>query len=88
MSAGQDLHRLLDSLPERELHSARRFLEFLRDAVAGDSDPLQRAFLTAPEDDEPLTEDEAAGIDEARKEAASGSVVPFEPAVARSGHQA
>ena len=47
----EDLRRLLHQLPESELVAARRFLECLRDT----GDPVLRAFLEAPEDDEPET---------------------------------
>jgi hypothetical protein len=59
VTAKEELHRLLDSLPEADVHAARRFLEFLR---AANDDPFLRALREAPEDDEPasLAEDQSA----------------------------
>jgi hypothetical protein len=46
------LHRLVDALPESELAVAERFLNYLR----ATADPVLRALLEAPLDDEPETE--------------------------------
>jgi hypothetical protein len=73
-SAKAELHRLVDALPEREVHAARRFLEYLRDA----GDPVLRAFMEAPEDDEPLTPEEEAAIREGQEALARGEVRPWE----------
>ncbi|MBI4504563.1 MAG: hypothetical protein HY691_03430 [Chloroflexi bacterium] len=69
-----DLRRLVDQLPEGELHAARRFLEYLRCAGA----PVLRAFTEAPLDDEPETEEERAAVEEARRDFAAGRVVTHE----------
>ena len=55
-----DLHELLDSLPDERLDEARRRLAELVD------DPVLRALMLAPVDDEPLTDEERASIDEAK----------------------
>ena len=74
-----DLHQLVDALPEREVYAARRFLEELRDAARGAmDDPVLRAFMDAPEDDEPLTAEDAAAIAEAHAEIARGEGRPWE----------
>jgi hypothetical protein len=59
VTAKEELHRLIDSLPEADVHAARRFLEFLSSA---DDDPFLRALREAPEDDEPtgIEEDQSA----------------------------
>ena len=64
MPTGDGLRRLLDELPESELYAAWRYLKYLRDTA----DPVLRAFLEAPEDDEPETEEERAAVEEAREE--------------------
>ena len=74
MTTKDVLHRLIDELPDSELETARRLLEPLR---AGD-DPVLRAFLTAPDDDEPLTPEEIAEIEAARQEVARGDVVSWD----------
>ena len=80
MAANEDIHRLLDLLPERELHVAKRFLEFLRDSSSHVSDPVLRAFLEAPIDDEPLAELDVEAIRRGREEAARGDLVSFDEA--------
>ena len=59
MASKDTLHRLVDELPDSEVQAAKRFLEFLRTL----GDPVLRAFLTAPEDDELLTPEEVAESD-------------------------
>jgi len=61
MASKETLHRLVDELPDAEVQAAERFLEYLRAL----GDPVLRAFLTAPEDEEPLTPEEAAESDAA-----------------------
>jgi hypothetical protein len=46
----EPLHNLIDRIPEEELPAAKRFLEYL--VVS----PAYRAALSAPTDDEPVTE--------------------------------
>lgn len=70
------LHELVDELPESELHAAKRFLEYLRNM----GDPLLRALAEAPLDDEPLTPEDEAAIEEARAEYAAGKVLSHEEA--------
>jgi hypothetical protein len=64
MTAREAVHQLLDELPDDILPEVARYLAALRD------DPVARAFLTAPIDDEPETEEERAAVREAREEAA------------------
>lgn len=85
-----ELHRLVDGLGEGDLATARAFLEFLgsrqrhgaasANAMDADpvSDPILRAFMDTPEDDEDLTPDERAAIDGGKADVAAGDVVPFE----------
>ena len=70
MTTKATLHQLIEELPESELVAAERFLAYLRDMA----DPVRRALLTAPWDDEPETEDERQAIEEARDELAQGEV--------------
>jgi hypothetical protein len=63
------LHDLVDRIPEEELAAAERFLEYL--AVS----PAYRAALSAPPDDEPVTEADALAIQRVREEVRAGSVV-------------
>ena len=61
MTALHDLHTLVDWLPECAREEAHQILL----AHLKKHDPVAYAFFTAPEDDEPLTEEEIAKIDEA-----------------------
>ena len=63
------LHELIGRLPEDELPAAQRFLEFL---AAG---PAYRAALSAPPDDEPVTEADAVALSRVREEVRAGKVV-------------
>ncbi|HEY1342140.1 MAG TPA: hypothetical protein VGF59_31750 [Bryobacteraceae bacterium] len=63
------LHHLVDRIPEEELPAAKRFLEYL--VVS----PAYRAALSAPPDDEPLTEADAAAIERAREDVRAGKVI-------------
>ncbi|MHB1161327.1 MAG: hypothetical protein ACYC66_13375 [Chloroflexota bacterium] len=75
MTDKEKLYRLIDELPEGELLPAERFLEYLRDRAR---DAVLRAFMEAPEDDEPLTDEELAAIREGEKAVARGEVKPWE----------
>jgi hypothetical protein len=77
MTTKETLHHLIDELPDDALPAAERYLESPRD------DPVLRAFAEAPEDDEPLTPEEIAAIDEAKAELAAGDLVPWEEVKAR-----
>lgn len=62
------LHRLVDHLPDAEIHAAARYLEYLSEC----GDPLVRIAMTAPEEDEELSERGHRLLDEGRKDLAAG----------------
>ena len=62
------LHRLVDHLPDAEVHAAARYLEYLSEC----GDPLFRIAMTAPEEDEELSERGHRLLDEGRKDLAAG----------------
>jgi hypothetical protein len=68
----ETLHNLIDRIPEDELSAAQRFLQYM--AMA----PAYRAALSAPSDDESVTDDDAAAIAKAREEVRAGRVVPHD----------
>lgn len=68
----QDLHRLVDELPDSELFSAKRFLEHLRNM----GDPLVRKLMEAPYSDP--TEEELAALDEAYEDIAARRILSHE----------
>jgi len=69
------LHRLVEELPDSELPIARRFLEYLR--IMG-RDPLLRALIEAPIDDEPASAEEDREAEEAWNEYRRGEARPWE----------
>ena len=72
----QRLHGIVDELPDEELAAAFRYLEYLRRM----GDPLRRALVEAPPDDEPETPQEAEAVREAREDILHGRVVSHEEA--------
>lgn len=68
------LHRLVDSLPEEDLPTAGRLLI----GLTATADPVERALLLAPPDDEPDTDDEDSGLTEARQQLARGEGISTE----------
>jgi hypothetical protein len=62
-------HAPIGRIPEGELPAAERFLEFLA------SSPACRAALSAPVDDEPVTEGDASAILNAHGEIRAGMVI-------------
>jgi hypothetical protein len=74
-----ELHALLDSLPDERLEEARRRLAELVD------DPVLRALMLAPIDDEPLTPEQADTLDRRRASASRGKTVSTEELTRRLG---
>ena len=69
------LHALLDEVPGDRLSEARAALESL-------TDPVIRAFLDAPDDDEETTADDLRDLAEARAEFERGETVPLDDVMA------
>ncbi|MDP2728001.1 MAG: hypothetical protein Q8P59_10730 [Dehalococcoidia bacterium] len=74
MITKEELHKLVEDLPQGEMEAARRYLQYLRDL----GDPLLRMLMQAPFDDELEDDEERAAIAEARREIAAGQVVSHE----------
>jgi hypothetical protein len=70
MITRKDLHRLVDQLPEAALKALEEWL--------AEYDPVLWALLTAPEDDEPETEEERKAMAEAYEDLKAGRVVSLE----------
>ncbi len=68
--AKERLYRLVDRIPDEEIHAAERYLEYL----AEHGDPFIRKLMNAPFDDEPVTEEEEAGVCEAWEDYKAGRV--------------
>jgi hypothetical protein len=71
MTAKEKLRERIEALTEAEASEALRLLD-LR------SDPMVAAFLDAPEDDEPLTPEEEAALEESRAEYRRGEAIPLD----------
>lgn len=56
----EDIHRLVQRLPDEDVVAVFEF-------VVSRTDPVLRAFLDAPEVDEPLTDEEISSIEESRR---------------------
>lgn len=72
--AKEKLHQLVDRVPDGEVHTAERFLEYL----ASSDDPVIRALMNAPEMDEPLSDADREALEEGRKALEAGDVVSHE----------
>ena len=70
----QRLHQLIDKLPDEQILAAERYL----DSLCRDIHPVVRAMRSAPIDDEPLTDEDRAAIQEGRREIAAGHGIPNE----------
>ena len=70
MIARDDVHRMVDAVPDEKLAE-------LREALAGLVDPVLLAFMEAPEDDEPTTQEDLAALAEGRAELARGETIPL-----------
>jgi predicted transcriptional regulator len=70
MIARDDLRAMLDAIPDEKLPAAR-------EALARLTDPVLLAFLNAPMDDEPLTDEDLAAIAEGKADIARGLTVPL-----------
>ncbi len=71
MLTRDDLHQLLDSIPDNELTAAATSLRPL-------VDPVLWSLLTAPIDDEPETEEERTAIAEADEDIRQGRLIAHE----------
>jgi len=64
------LHRLVDGLPDAALPAAEQYFETLH----GGDDPIVTGWADAPDDNEPVTAEQAADIDEAEADLAAGRI--------------
>ena len=67
-----NLHHMIDDLPDTEVHAAGHYIQFLRNS----RDPFVQALLEAPLDDELETEEELKAADEAWQEYLDGKARP------------
>jgi hypothetical protein len=74
MTTREDLHRLVERLPEGTLEDARQSLA----EYVAEGDAVLKSFLTAPLVDEPETEEERNAMAEAYEDLKAGRVVSLE----------
>ena len=84
MTAKEELHQLIDALPESDFPKARRFLRSLSQQ---DVDPFLESLREAPLDDEPETPEEAAAVLEAREQLSRGELISDEELWRKLGHE-
>ena len=83
MTTKEQIHHLVDDLPESELETAKRVLEGL--SALAVSSPVEAALANAPVDDEPVTAEEAQAIEEGERDVGAGRVVSADEARVRLG---
>jgi hypothetical protein len=74
MSIKEDVHRIIDELPESDLEKLLHHLEMVR---AAKRDPFLQSLMDAPIDDESSTPEEDAGAEEAWQEYRRGEARPW-----------
>ena len=73
-SLRQELHEILEKVPSEDLHAARRYLGYL----IASKDPFVQSLLEAPWDNEPLTAEDEAAIEEGMRAEAEGKLISHE----------
>lgn len=68
------LHRLIELIPEREIHAAERYLEYL----AEHGDPFLRKLIALPEEEEELSEEGHRLLDEGYEDLRAGQTHSLE----------
>lgn len=71
-----DLYKLIDALPEKEIHTAAAFLSFV--TLRAKQSPLDIFLDSAPYEDEELTPEERAGIEEGLADIKAGRTYTME----------
>ena len=77
MTTRQELHNLVDQLPEGTLDAAH---QALIESLAEQHDPVFESMLKAPEDDEPNTPEEDESAEEGWQGYLRGEYMPAEEA--------
>ena len=66
------LHKLVDRLPEEQLQAAERYLQ----SLCNQDDPVLDAIRSAPDVEEPFSDEEQQGVDDAIRDLRAGNRVP------------
>lgn len=79
--AKQRLHQLIDELPDDEIQAAERCLQ----SLCTHRDPVLDAIRSAPDVEEPFSEEEQQGVDDAIRDLRAGNRVPHAEIVRKYG---
>jgi hypothetical protein len=80
MTTREKVHKLVDELPETELDPVAEIL------ISRREDPVLRLLENAPEEDEEISAEEEAAVQEARDEIAAGApLIPLEQVMRELG---
>ena len=83
MTTKEQIHQLVNDLPESDLETVKRVLEGLS-ALSGSS-AVETALANAPIDDELVTDAEAIAIEQGERDVEAGSVVTADEVQVRLG---
>jgi predicted transcriptional regulator len=83
MTTKEQIHQLVNDLPESDLETVKRVLEGLS-ALSGSS-AVETALASAPIDDESVTDEEAQAIEEGERDVEAGRVVTADEVQVRLG---
>ena len=83
MTTKQQIHQLVEDLPESDLETVKRVLEGL--SALSSANLVKAALANAPVDDEPVTAEEAQAIEEGERDVGAGRVVSADEARVRLG---
>ena len=83
MTTKEQIHQLVEDLPDSDLETVKRVLEGL--SALSSANLVKAALEHAPIDDEPVTDEEAQAIDEGERDAEAGRVVAGEEVQIRLG---
>ena len=83
MTTKEQIHQLVNDLPESDLETVKRVFEGLS-ALSGSS-AVETALASAPIDDESVTDEEAQAIEEGERDVEAGRVVTADEVQVRLG---
>ena len=76
MTTKEQIHQLVEDLPDSDLETVKRVLEGL--SALSSANLVKAALAHAPIDDETVTEEEAQAIEEGERDVEAGRVVTAE----------
>ena len=86
MSANrEELHRMIDNLPEQETLAVKRFIEFILSNAGKNLRTLSEHLADPMYDDEPLTETEKKAIEDAEEDIKAGRTQSLEEVMKELG---